>query len=149
MKGKILIIGLVIITAMGFLGFKYQVQIKAQIAALMPTPEVAKSPRPFYIPLDKMVVSVESERTIYYVMMEVTLETKLEASIERINYFMPVIQNSFVQNLSQRSYDTIRKNLKNIEQLQIEMLSGLDEVLIRHDMNGIIDSVLITKLVVQ
>lgn len=149
MKGKILIIGLVIIAAMGFLGFKYQVQIKAQIEALMPTPEVAKSTRPFYIPLDKMVVSVESERTIYYVMMEVTLETKLEASIEGINYYMPVIQNSFVQNLSQRSYDTIRKNLKNIEQLQIEMLSGLDEELMRYEMNGIIDGVLITKLVVQ
>ena len=96
-----------------------------------------------------MVVSVESERTIYYVMMEVTLETKLEASIEGINYYMPVIRNSFVRNLSQRSYDTIRKNLKNIEQLQIEMLSGLDEELMRYEMNGIIDGVLITKLVVQ
>ncbi|EDM68226.1 MAG: hypothetical protein COA76_08150 [Moritella sp.] len=149
MKGKILIIGLVIIAAMGFLGFKYQVQIKAQIEALMQTPDVSKSTRPFYIPLDKMVVSVESERTIYYVMMEVTLETKLEASIEGINYYMPVIRNSFVQNLSQRSYDTIRKNLKNIEQLQIEMLSGLDEELMRYEMNGIIDGVLITKLVVQ
>ena len=149
MKGKILIIGLVIIAAMGFLGFKYQVQIKAQIEALMPTSHVAKSIRPFYIPLDKMVVSVESERTIYYVMMEVTLETKLEASIEGINYYMPVIRNSFVRNLSQRSYDTIRKNLKNIEQLQIEMLSGLDEELMRYEMNGIIDGVLITKLVVQ
>ena len=145
MKVKILIIALVIIAAMGFLGFKYQVQIQA----LMQTPEVVKSTRPFYIPLEKMVVSVESERTIYYVMMEVTLETKLEASIEGINYFMPVIRNSFVRNLSQRSYDTIRKNLKNIEQLQIEMLSGLDEELSRYEMNGLIDDVLITKLVVQ
>ncbi|NQZ51270.1 MAG: flagellar basal body-associated FliL family protein [Moritella sp.] len=145
MKVKILIIALVIIAAMGFLGFKYQVQIQA----LMQTPEVVKSTRPFYIPLEKMVVSVESERTIYYVMMEVTLETKLEASIEGINYFMPVIRNSFVRNLSQRSYDTIRKNLKNIEQLQIEMLSGLDEELTRYEMNGLIDDVLITKLVVQ
>ena len=145
MKVKILIIALVIIAAMGFLGFKYQVQIQA----LMQTPEVVKSTRPFYIPLEKMVVSVESERTIYYVMMEVTLETKLEASIEGINYFMPVIRNSFVRNLSQRSYDTIRKNLKNIEQLQIEMLSGLDKELTRYEMNGIIDDVLITKLVVQ
>ncbi|MCJ8349473.1 flagellar basal body-associated FliL family protein [Moritella sp.] len=145
MKVKILIIALVIIAAMGFLGFKYQVQIQAFIQ----TPEVVKSTRPFYIPLDKMVVSVESERTIYYVMMEVTLETKLEASIEGINYYMPVIRNSFVRNLSQRSYDTIRKNLKNIEQLQIEMLSGLDKELTRYEMNGIIDDVLITKLVVQ
>jgi len=145
MKVKILIVGLVIIAAMGFLGFKYQEQIKA----LVQTPEVAQSVRPFYIPLDKMVVSVESERTIYYVMMEVTLETKLEASIEGINYYMPVIRNSFVQNLSQRSYDMIRKNLKNIEQLEIEMLSGLDEELTRYEMNGIIDDVLITKLVIQ
>jgi flagellar FliL protein len=145
MKGKTLIIALVIIAAMGFLGFKYQAQIKA----LMKTPEVAQSTRPFYIPLNKMVVSVESERTIYYVMMEVTLETKLEASIEDINYYMPVIRNSFVQNLSQRSYDMIRKNLKNIEQLQVEMLLGLDEELTQYKMNGIIDDVLITKLVVQ
>lgn len=146
MKGKILIVGLVVIAALGFLGFKFKTEI---IALLKPSSEPEVVVRPFYVPLDKMVVSVESERTIYYVMMEITLETKLEPSIEKINYFMPVIRNSFVQDLSQRSYDAIRDNLKDINKLQVDMLSGLEVELEKYQMAGIIDNVLITKLVVQ
>jgi len=150
MKGKILIIGLVVIAALGFLGFKFQNEIENEIKAfLKPSSGPELTVRPFYVPLDKMVVSVGSERTIYYVMMEITLETELEQSIEKINYFMPVIRNSFVQDLSQRSYDDIRKNLKSIDQLQVAMLSGLDVELEKYQMAGIIDNVLITKLVVQ
>lgn len=151
MQGKVQVILLTILAIVcvlglaGFVGINYGDEIKN----MMHQEPDSSVTRPFYVPLDKLVISVESGSTIYYLMVEVTLETGAEESIEQINYYMPAIRNTFVKNLSQRDFDSMRYYLKDINKLQGELHLALEGMLDKLDMVGVVDDVLITKLVIQ
>ncbi len=151
MKGKvqvILLTVLVIVCVLGlvaFVGVNYGDDIKAMINK---EPDSSET-KPLYVPMEKLVISVDSDKTIYYMMVELTLETGTEQSMEQINYYMPVIRNVFVKSLSQRDFETMRHYLKDINKLQDELNQELVGVLEKYEIAGIVDNVLITKLVIQ
>ncbi len=151
MKGKvqvILLTVLVIVCILGlvaFVGVNYGADIKEMMHK---EPEKSET-KPFYVPMEKLVISVDSDKTIYYMMTELSLETGSEQSMEQINYYMPVIRNVFVKSLSQRDFKSMRHYLKDINKLQNELYEELSGVLEKYEIAGIVDKVLITKLVIQ
>ncbi len=151
MQGKvqlILLAVLVVVCVLGlaaFVGVNYGDDIKA----MMHQEPDSSETKPLYVPMEKLVISVDSDKTIYFTMVEITLETGNEQSMELINYYMPVIRNVFVKSLSQRDFVAVRHYLKDIGKLQEELNQELTEVLERYKIAGIVDKVLITKLVIQ
>ena len=105
--------------------------------------------KPLYYPLEKLVISVESDKVIYYMMMEVSLETHSEQALAQIRHFIPVIRNHFVKDLSQRDFQSMRAYLKDLTRLQQELLNSLQQVLEKYQIPKVVDEVLITKLVIQ
>lgn len=113
------------------------------------TPAEPLKQKPLYLPLNKFVISVESDTVIYYLMVEMTLATASDDKLIAINHYLPVIRNSIVSNLSQRDFKSMRSYLKDLNLLQSELLASLKEVLTKHDIGDAVDEVLITKLVIQ
>ncbi|WDE05192.1 flagellar basal body-associated FliL family protein [Thalassomonas viridans] len=112
-------------------------------------PQTDEQNRPLYYPLEKLVISVESDKVIYYMMMEVSLETHDEPSLSQIRHFLPVIRNHFVKDLSQRNFQSMRGYLKDLTSLQQELHESLRQVLEKYQIPDVVDDVLITKLVIQ
>ena len=112
-------------------------------------PPTDEQNRPLYYPMEKLVISVESDKVIYYMMMEVSLETRDEPSLSQIRHFLPVIRNHFVKDLSQRNFQSMRGYLKDLQKLQQELHTSLQQVLAKYQIPDVVDNVLITKLVIQ
>jgi len=151
MQGKVQVILLAVLVVVCVLGLAAFVGVNygGDIKAMMHQEPDSSETKPFYVPMEKLVISVDSDKTIYFTMMEITLETGNEQSMELINYYMPVIRNVFVKSLSQRGFVAMRHYLKDINKLQEELNQELAEVLERYKIAGIVDKVLITKLVIQ
>lgn len=151
MKGKTQLVvitilaTLIIIAGLTYAGVNFGTDMLKSFQQEDATPEG----KPLYYPLEKLVISVESEKVIYYMMVEVSLQTGNEESLSQIRHYLPVIRNYFVKNLSQRSFQSMRAYLKDISSLQDELLESLQSVLEKYDIAGTIDDVLITKLVIQ
>ena len=136
---------LIIVAALGYAGVNFGGDILKSFNQ-QPTDE---QNRPLYYPLEKLVISVESDKVIYYMMMEVSLETHDEPSLAQIRHFLPVIRNHFVKDLSQRNFQSMRGYLKDLTSLQQELQKSLQQVLEKYQIPDVVDDILITKLVIQ
>ena len=114
-----------------------------------PEPSTETHQQPIFVPLDKFVISLTSDSVVYYMMLELTLLTGTEAYKQQIENYLPLIRNNIVTNLSGRDFKSIHLSLKNLGQLQDELLVSLKSGLTEHGIDSSINSVLITKIVIQ
>ncbi len=136
------------LTAAGtWMAMGHQTEIKAWLG-LGPKP-VELSQKPLFKPLDKFVISLESETDSHYLMLELALVTHDPAQLEVIDTLKPVIRNAMVQFFSHRNVDQVRKDLQQIEQLQQALRNKLTATISNYGYQPALDEVLVTKVVLQ
>ncbi|WP_163934460.1 flagellar basal body-associated protein FliL [Paraferrimonas sp. SM1919] len=104
--------------------------------------------RTHYFPLEKIVVSVEGEKQIHYLMVEMSIQTKDPRQITIMEQNKPIIRNELLKLFGSKDYNTV-KQMDNIEQLQQEVVQRLRQSLEKNGFPFAIDNVLFTQLVLQ
>lgn len=107
------------------------------------------SKKPLFKPLDKLVISLQSEDSSHYLLLEMALVTHDPAQLPMLDELKPVIRNAMVQYFSHRSLEQVRKDLQQLEVLQADLLAKLSGTISNYGYKPALDEVLITKVVVQ
>ena len=112
-------------------------------------PPVELSKKPLFKPLEKFVISLESDTSSNYLMLELALVTHDPSQMEIYDNLKPVIRNAMVQFFSHRNVDQVRKDLQQIEQLQQALRNKLTATISNYGYQPALDEVLVTKVVLQ
>lgn len=104
---------------------------------------------PMFLPLDKFVISIEGRKVVHYMMLEVSLVTRHQESMEELIEVKPLVRNALVKKMSKYSHTQVRAQLKDLDSLQQELLEDLRDTLSDYGVVSAIDEVLITKMVIQ
>lgn len=152
-KGRLLLVlvGVVLIlllaVVLAWVGLNHQKELKVWLG--LEKPPVVLSQKPLFKPLDKFVISLESENSSHYLMLELSLVTHDPEQLEVIESLMPVIRNAMVQFFSKRNLEQVRKDLQEIEALQEALRTRLSATIANYGYKAALDEVLVTKVVLQ
>lgn len=110
-------------------------------------PELSK--KPIFKPMDKFVVTLESEDGLHYLMLELSLVTYDPSQVAVYDSLMPVLRNAVVQLFSHRSQSDMSSDLHQLDKLQTQIADRLRATIQNYGESAALDDVLITKVVVQ
>ncbi|MDO2948370.1 flagellar basal body-associated FliL family protein [Aeromonas simiae] len=149
MKRILMVIVGVLVVAGLTLGGVYMMRDKISVMLGLSVPLVELSKTPLFKPLDKFVISLDSEDTTYYLVMESVLVTHRPDQLEQLDEYEPLMRNALVQYFSNRSNEAVRKELQDVGALQKALLAKLVTTLQGYGYDPVLDELLITKVVVQ
>jgi flagellar protein FliL len=120
------------------------------VAEAEPPPEKAASTGPAnYVPLDPpFVVSFDADDGTRYLQLQVQAMTRSERTIDDIKKHAPALRNAFLFLLSGYDLEEL-STLAGKEKLRAELLAKANEVLAKNGVEGQIEELYFTNLVIQ
>jgi Flagellar basal body-associated protein len=151
-KRLLIVITIVLLTiglSAGAAWFYFTHPQKVKLMLGLEKPPVELSKKPLFKPLEKFVISLESDTTSNYLMLELALVTHDPSQMEIYDNLKPVIRNAMVQFFSHRDLNQVRQDLQNVDALQTDLKKKLSETISNYGYKPAIDEVLVTKVVLQ
>jgi flagellar FliL protein len=103
---------------------------------------------PSFHPLDKLVLTVKGKKQTHFVMLELAIETRRLERVQKIDNYMPMIQNAMLKLFNDKTFDELQQT-GAIDVLQGEVKETLLQAFEKNHIVHDIDDVLLTKYVVQ
>ena len=152
LKRLVIIITIVLLTiglsaGVAWYYFSHTKEVRLMLGIDKPPVELSK--KPLFKPLDKFVISLESEGSSNYLMLELALVTHDPEQMAIYDNLKPVIRNAMVQFFSHRDLTQVRKDLQDVDGLQTALKQKLSETISNYGYKSAIDEVLVTKVVLQ
>ncbi|MGL4204948.1 MAG: flagellar basal body-associated FliL family protein [Aeromonadaceae bacterium] len=133
--------------AASWMAFQHKESLLSLFGSAPPQKELSQ--KPLFKPLEKMVISLQSEESSHYLLLEMALVTHDPEQLAQLDELKPVIRNALVQYFSHRNLQQVRKDLQQLEVLQADLLAKLSGTISNYGYKPALDDVLITKVVVQ
>lgn len=105
--------------------------------------------KPLFMPMERFVISVSSEQSSRYLVLELTLVTYDENTLPVLTEASPLLRNALVSHFSNRTHKEVREAFQNIEPVQKELLDKFNQTLLTNKFPNQIEQVLITNVFIQ
>ena len=151
-KRLLIVITIVLLTiglSAGAAWFYFTHPQKVKLMLGLEKPPVELSKKPLFKPLEKFVISLESDTSSNYLMLELALVTHDPSQMEIYDNLKPVIRNAMVQFFSKRNLEQVRKDLQEIDALLEALRTRLSATISNSGYKAALDDVLVTKVVLQ
>ncbi|MEE2024046.1 MULTISPECIES: flagellar basal body-associated FliL family protein [Alkalimonas] len=140
MKTLILIVAAVCLIAVGVGGSYWYSQ---------QNPQVAEPTRPLFFPLERFVISVDSQHHSRYLVLELTLVSHDPVVLAMLQDAVPLLRNALVQHFSNSQHLDVKNDFKDIPQVQAQLLHEFNQALRLHKFSHQIEQVLVTNVFIQ
>lgn len=139
---------LAVVSAGGTLLFVSHSSLYSQMFDKQPV-KPALSAKPIFKPMEKFVITLESDDGLHYLMLELSLVTHDPSQLAIYDALTPVLRNAVVQLFSKRSQQEVNTDLHQLDKLQAQIADKLRATIQNYGEQPALDDVLITKVVVQ
>lgn len=143
MNKLVVVLVVLLVAAAGSAGFFWwqQQQAKADVEQV--------SVKPLFYPMDKFVMSVNSDPTSRYLVLELTLVTHKPDTLAALKEATPLLRNALVAHFATTSHLEVKLALQQVDEVQQLLLSRFKETLAANKFDDQIDKVLITNIFIQ
>jgi flagellar FliL protein len=143
MNKLVVLLGVLLSAAIGTAGFYWLQTEKAKS-------EVEEvSVKPLFYPMEKFVMSVNSDPNSRYLVLELTLVTHKAATVDAVKEAAPLLRNAMVEHFAKSSHLEVKLAMQQIEQVQTTLLSRFNQTLSDNKYDHQLDKVLITNIFIQ
>jgi len=143
MNKLVVLLGVLLSAAIGTAGFYWLQAEKAKSVV----EEV--SVKPLFYPMEKFVMSVNSDPNSRYLVLELTLVTHKAATVDAVKEAAPLLRNAMVEHFAKSSHLEVKLAMQQIEQVQTTLLSRFNQTLSDNKYDHQLDKVLITNIFIQ
>lgn len=100
-----------------------------------------------FFPVPKIIVTLKGKAREHYFVLDLVLQTDIEADQKKLALIDPMVRNSVVANLSTLDYETLRN--MPIADLQARLEAAMIEDFTSKNLERPFEHVLVSKLIVQ
>jgi flagellar FliL protein len=143
MNKMLVVLGALLVAALGAGGFYWfqSSQNDAQVQEL--------SVKPLFFPMEKFVMSVNSDPNSRYLVLELTLVTHKAGTLDLLKDANPLLRNAMVEHFAKTTHLEVKLAMQQIEQVQQKLLERFNQTLADNKFEGQLDKVLITNIFIQ
>ena len=152
MKKTVIIAIVLVVTLLGAGGYYYFPQYMPNLPMLSSSAEsVEEEPEvfPLFLPLKRFVISLDGQYSSRYLVLEVSLMTHNRGGLERLEQGAPLLQNVLVGHFTGHSVEQAKEKVKNLSELQSNLLEMFNQVLVQHSFGQTVEQVIITNVFIQ
>lgn len=105
--------------------------------------------KPLFHPMSKFVMSVNGDPMSRYLVLELTLVTHKQPTLDILTEVTPILRNALVEHFAKQSHLEVKLAMQNIAEAQANLLEKFNQALIENKYTQQIDKVLITNIFIQ
>ena len=107
------------------------------------------SVQPLFHPMEKFVMSVNSDPNSRYLVLELTLVTHKPDTVAALKEATPLLRNAMVEHFAKSSHLEVKLAMQQIEEVQKLLLGRFNQTLADNKFEDQLDNVLITNIFIQ
>lgn len=143
MNKMVVLLGVLLVGALGAAGFYWFQADKAK------TEVQEVSVKPLFFPMEKFVMSVNSDPNSRYLVLELTLVTHKPDTVAALKEATPLLRNAMVEHFAKSSHLEVKLAMQQIEEVQKLLLARFNQTLTDNKFEDQLDNVLITNIFIQ
>ncbi|MDF3125151.1 flagellar basal body-associated FliL family protein [Rheinheimera sp. 1928-s] len=143
MNKMVVLLGVLLVGALGTAGF-FWFQAEQSKTAVQQV-----SVKPLFFPMEKFVMSVNSDPNSRYLVLELTLVTHKPDTVAALKEATPLLRNAMVEHFAKSSHLEVKLAMQQIEEVQKLLLGRFNQTLADNKFDDQLDNVLITNIFIQ